>query len=74
MSDSVLTHLHGSRSVTMRWSDDEERWNWKLHRPEVPPGAHVTGGGHWSLLAALADAGKAVLGDEFAAAAKEPAE
>jgi hypothetical protein len=65
---AVLTHLHGPRSVTMLWSDDEERWCWKLRRAVAPAGAHVTGGGHWSLLVALADAGKAVLGDDDAQA------
>jgi len=66
--DAVLTHLRGPRSVTMLWSDDEERWNWKLRRAVKPPGAHVTGGGHYNLLDALADAGKAVLGDDDAQA------
>jgi len=70
--DAVLVHRRPR--VTLRWSADEERWNWKLHRAVAPQGAHVTGGGHWSLLEALADAGRAVKGDEFAAAAQEQAD
>ena len=66
--DAVLTHLHGPRSVTMLWSDDEERWNWKLHREGEPVGAHVVGGGHWDLGEALADVGRAVKGEPHAQA------
>ena len=66
--DAVLTHLHGPRSVTMLWSDDEDRWNWKLHYAVKPKGGYVVGGGHYNLLDALADAGKAVLGDADAQA------
>ncbi|HUT37522.1 MAG TPA: hypothetical protein VNE39_28845, partial [Planctomycetota bacterium] len=58
--DAVLVHLHGPRSVTMLWSDDEERWNWKLHHATPLKGSRVVGGGHWDLCAALADAGRAV--------------